>query len=245
MSQSFQHFARTRSTGPAQGPAPGAGLHVEVIADLVCPFCFIGKRRLDRAMRAVQGPSGVSWYPYQLNPDMPETGISLEDYLSLRFGSPANVQPVLDQLSADARRENIDLCFDRIEHVPNTLLAHQLMYLAEMQQKDQGALAEELLGAFFTRGEDIGNRETLVELGGRHGLLPADIERVMDDESARQVVLSREAQVRSSGIAGVPGFLLNRRLLVIGAQGEETLVNAFDRAMFGEGNDAVISPALH
>jgi predicted DsbA family dithiol-disulfide isomerase len=220
-------------------------LHVEVIADLVCPFCYIGKRRLDQAMRAVQGPSEVSWFPYQLNPDMPENGMSMEEYLSMRFGSPANVQPVLDQLAADARRENVELCFDRIEHVPNTLRAHQVMYLAETRRKDQSALAEELMTAFFRRGEDIGDREILIELGARHGLLPDDVDRVMDEDSSRQTVLSREAQVRSSGIAGVPGFLLNRRLLVIGAQDEDTLVNAFDRAMFGEGNDAIISPALH
>ena len=243
MSESFQHLARTRSGGPERLPA--AALHVEVIADLVCPFCYIGKRRLDAAMQAVQGPSDVSWYPYQLNPDMPETGMSLEEYLSMRFGSPANVQPVLDQLAADALQEGIEIRFDRIGHVPNTLMAHQLMYLAESQRKDQSGLAEELLTAFFRRGEDIGDREILIELGGRHGLLPDDISRVMDDDSARQVVLSREAQVRSSGIAGVPGFLLNRRLLVIGAQDRDALVNAFDRAMFGEGNDAIISPALH
>ncbi len=245
MSESFQHFARTRPTGPERGPAPAAALHVEVIADLVCPFCYIGKRRLDQAMQAVQGPSDVSWYPYQLNPDMPEDGMSLEGYLSMRFGSPANVQPVLDQLAADARDEDIDLRFDRICHVPNTLRAHQLMYLAETQRKDQSALAEELMTAFFKRGADIGDTEILVELGGRHGLLPDDIRRITSEDSSRQVVLSREAQVRSSGIAGVPGFLLNRRLLVIGAQNTDTLVTAFDRAMFGEGNDAIISPALH
>ena len=245
MSQPISQIAKARPTRPDQGPAPAAALHVEVIADLVCPFCYIGKRRLDQAMQAVQGPSEISWHPYQLNPEMPESGMSLEDYLSMRFGSPANVQPVLDQLAADARDEGIDFRFDRIEHVPNTLRAHQLMYLAESQRKDQSALAEELMTAFFRRGEDIGDREILVALGARHGLLPDDIDRVIDEDSARQIVLSREAQVRSSGIAGVPGFLLNRRLLVIGAQDTDTLVNAFDRAMFGEGNDAIVSPALH
>ena len=245
MSESLHHLAKLRPAGLKRAPAPAAALHVEVIADLVCPFCYIGKRRLDQAMQAVRGPSDVSWYPYQLNPDMPENGMSLEAYLSMRFGSAENVQPVLDQLAADARDENIDLRFDRIEHVPNTMRAHQLMYLAETRQKDQSALAEELLAAFFRRGEDIGNPEILVELGARHGLAADDIVRVIDDDRARQVILSREAQVRSSGIAGVPGFLLNRRLLVIGAQDEDTLVNAFDRAMFGEGNDAIISPALH
>ena len=245
MSASLSHLARTRSTGPDQRPAPAAALHVEVIADLVCPFCYIGKRRLDQAMQAVQGPSDISWYPYQLNPDMPEAGMSLHDYLSMRFGSPANVEPILEQLAADALEENIDFRFDRIEHVPNTLRAHQLLYLAETRHHDQSALAEELMTAFFRRGEDIGDPEILVEIGGRHGLLPDDIKRVIEDGSARQIVLSREAQVRSSGIAGVPGFLLNRRLLVIGAQDTDALVNAFDRAMFGEGNDAIISPALH
>ena len=243
MSESIQHLARARSGGPERLPA--AALHVEVIADLVCPFCYIGKRRLDAAMQAVQGPSDVSWYPYQLNPDMPDTGMSLDEYLSMRFGSPANIKPVLDQLAADALREGIEIRFDRIEHVPNTLPAHQLMYLAETQRRNQSELAEELLTAFFRRGEDIGDREILVELGGRHGLSADDVCRVLDDDSARKIVLSREAQVRSSGIAGVPGFLLNRRLLVIGAQDKDALVNAFDRAMFGEGNDAIISPALH
>ena len=245
MSELLSHLARNRPTGADQRLAPAAALHVEVIADLVCPFCYIGKRRLDQAMQAVQGPSDVSWFPYQLNPDMPEDGMMLEDYLSMRFGSQANVQPILDQIAADARREDIDFRFDRIGRVPNTLRAHQLMYLAESQRKDQSALAEELMTAFFQRGEDIGDPDTLVALGGRHGLSPDDIDRVLNEDDSRQIVLSREAQVRSSGIAGVPGYLLNRRLLVIGAQNKDALVNAFDRAMFGEGNDAIVSPALH
>ena len=117
MSELLSHLVRTRGAGPDQGPSPAAALHVEVIADLVCPFCYIGKRRFDQAMQAVQGPSDISWYPYQLNPDMPEEGMSLHDYLSMRFGSPANVEPVLQQLAADACQEDIDFRFDRIEHV--------------------------------------------------------------------------------------------------------------------------------
>ena len=219
---------------------------LDILSDPICPWCLIGKAQLERALEARPNhPFVIEWHPFQLNPDMPASGMSLEEYLSMRFGSLANVQPVLDQLAADARRENVELRFDRIEHVPNTLRAHQVMYLAETRRKDQSALAEELMTAFFRRGEDIGDKEILIELGARHGLLPDEVDRVMDEDGSRQIVLSREAQVRSSGIAGVPGFLLNRRLLVIGAQNEDTLVNAFDRAMFGEGNDAIISPALH
>jgi len=225
--------------------APTAALHVEVIADLVCPFCFLGKRRFDKAMDAVQGPSDVSWYPYQLNPEIPESGLPLDEYLAMRFDNPANIEPALEQLTHEGRFEDIDFRFDRISQVPNTLRAHRLMYLAESEGADQTALAEELMKAYFERGEDIGNKDILVELGGRHGLAARDAEKIIDDESAKQLVLSREAQVRSSGIAGVPGYLLNRRLLVIGAQDTDALVNAFDRAMFGEGNDSIVSPALH
>ena len=225
--------------------APTAALHVEVIADFVCPFSYLGKRRLDDAMQAVQGPSEVSWYPYQLNPEMPQDGMSLEDYLTQRFGSPVGIQPVLDRLMAEGRESNIDFRFDRLTHVPNTLAAHQVMYGAETQGKDQSALAEEFMSAFFIRGENIGDTDVLVELAGRHGLDATDVVRVIEDDAARQAVLTREAQVRASGIAGVPGFLLNRRLLLIGAQTTDNMVNAFDHAMFGESDEEIDSPALH
>lgn len=240
MSRTYTSIADTGSL-----VAPTAALHVEVVADLVCPFCYLGKRRLDTAMQAVQGPSEINWYPYQLNPDMPDDGLPLDEYLSLRFGNPVNIQPVLDELTVQGRGEDIDFRFDRIARVPNTLRAHMLMYLAETEGADQSALAEELLRAFFQRGEDLGDAEILVELAGRHGLEAGAAIAAMDDETSRQVVLSREAQVRSSGIGGVPGYLLNRRLLVVGAQETDALVNAFDRAMFGEGTDRLVSPALH
>ncbi len=225
--------------------APTAGLHVEVIADLICPFCFLGKRRLDSAMQAVQGPSGVSWHPYQLNPDMPPAGVGYEEYLSRRFGNMANVQPVLDGLVAEGQQEGIDFRFDLIRQVPNTLPVHQVMHHAEIAAKDQSALAEDLMTSFFVRGENIGDRDVLLEVAGRHGIDAADAQRAIDDSKTKDIVLAREAQVRSSGLAGVPGFLVNRRLLVIGAQESDNLVNAFDRAMFGEGDDELGSPTLH
>lgn len=225
--------------------APRAALHVEVIADLVCPFCYLGKRRLDTALCAVQGPFDVSWYPWQLNPEMPVEGLPFEDYLTRRFGNPASVLPVLESLAEEGKQEGIRFRFDQLKRVPNTLKAHQLLYLAETEGQDQRALADELMSAFFERGDDIGDSSVLVELAGRHGLLADDVLRVIDDEAAKQVVVSREGQVRSSGISGVPGFLLNRRLLVIGAQEADAIINAFDRAMFGEGTDELVSPALH
>ncbi|MDX1517300.1 MAG: DsbA family oxidoreductase [Woeseiaceae bacterium] len=225
--------------------APGAALHVEVIADLICPFCFLGKRRLATALKAVQGPYDVSWFPWQLNPEMPSGGVDFEDYLTRRFGSPSNIAPVLESLAEEGKREGIAFRFDQLTRVPNTFRAHQVMYLAETEGRDQSALAEELMSGFFEHGADIGDTGVLVDLAGRHGMKADDVVHIIDDSAARQIVANREGQVRSSGIVGVPGFLLNRRLLMIGAQDADTMVNAFDRAMFGEGTDGLESPALH
>jgi predicted DsbA family dithiol-disulfide isomerase len=240
MSETYSNIVRLDSR-----LASTVALHVEVIADVICPFCYLGKRRLDHALEAVQGPSDVTWYPYQLNPDMPSGGMSLDEYLSTRFGNPANIQPALDHLVAEGRRVGLEFRFDRIENVPNTLRAHQVLYLAESGGVDQGALAEDLMRAFFEDGADVSDIETLLNLSARRGLAAADVLQVIDDEATKQAVLSREAKVRSGGIAGVPGFLLNRRLLVIGAQETDMMVSAFDRAMFGEGTDGIVSPALH
>jgi predicted DsbA family dithiol-disulfide isomerase len=240
MSQRLSNIVRSNDHVPSN-----AALHVEVIADLICPFCYLGKRRLDEALTAVRGPCEISWYPWELNPTMPESGLSFNDYLASRFGSAVAVQPVLDGLATEGAKEGIEFRFDKIETVPNTLKAHQLMYLAEVEGVDQSALAEDLMKAFFAEGKNIGKREVLTDIAAQHGLQPEAVERMLNDEKAKQVVLTREGQARSSGIAGVPGFLLNRRLFLVGAQDPDSIVNAFDRAMFGEGTDRLVSPALN
>jgi predicted DsbA family dithiol-disulfide isomerase len=224
---------------------PTAALHVEVIADFVCPFCFLGKRRFDRALEAVQGPSDVSWYPFQLNPEIPLVGQAFDAYLTQRFGSPENVEPVLEHLIDEGRNDGIDFNFDRISHVPNTLPVHQVMQQAQNLGADQSAFADELMSAFFEQGRNIGDIGVLTEIASRHGVPASKAREAVGSDQLRQVVVTREAQARSSGLTAAPGFLVNRRLLVLGAQPTEHIVNAFDRAMFGEGTDTLVSPALH
>ena len=222
-----------------------AALHVEVVADFVCPFSFIGKRNLDEALKAVKGPSDVSWYPFQLNPDMPPEGQPFDVYLTNRFGSPANLEPVLEHLVEEGKGAGIEFRFDRIKHVPNTLPVHQVMQRAEALGANRSALADDLMSAFFEEGRNIGARGILIDIAGRHGVAAAETREAIGSDKARQVVVTREAQVRSSGLMAAPGFLINRRLLVVGAQSTESMVTAFDRAMFGEGTDSLVSPALH
>lgn len=228
-----------------QRALPQATLRVEVIADLACPFCYLGKRHLDAALRAVKGPTDVSWYPFQLNPDIPQGGLPFDEYLAKRFGGAARIRPVLDGLVAAGRDDGIEFRFDRLAVVPNTVAAHQVMQLAAERGKDQSALAETLMRAFFEQGADIGDRDVLAGIAAGHGIAEDAALAAIGDARSRQTVLSREARVRSGGMNGVPGYLLNRRLLVVGAQSTDTLITAFDRAMFGEGEDGLPPPALH
>jgi len=119
------------------------------------------------------------------------------------------------------------------------------MQLAETLGIDQSALAEDLMSAFFEEGRNIGEKGELIDIAGTHGIAAEDVAKAIDNEKLKQLVLTREGQVRSSGLVGVPGFLVNRRLLLVGAQDADTIVNVFDRAMFGEGTDSLESPALH
>ncbi len=220
-------------TRPASDAKSLATLRVDVIADLVCPWCYIGKRRLDRALGAVYGPASVTWYPYQLNPDMPAEGMTFEDYLSNRFGSPTAIEPALEELRKAGAAEGIRFDFSRIQRVPNTLPAHKLMYLAQSKGVDASALAETLMSRFFEYGQDISDPEVLVGAGQLHGLSASDVRSVLEDDAATQIVLSQEKQMRGSGVAGVPAFLVNQQLFVSGAHDTDVLVSMVDRAMFG------------
>lgn len=222
-----------------------ATLQVDMIADLVCPWCWLGKRRLDDALLAVHGPSIVSWYPFQLNPELPDAGMGFDEYLESRFGDAKAVQPALAELTVAGKREGINFRFDRVARIPKTVDAHRMVKLAEAEGIGVSAVAESIFRGFFEEGLDISARDTLIELGLRSGLSSRSITKALDDETSRQVVLSQEAQVRQSGVTGVPDFLINKRLFVIGAQSTEALVNVFDRAMFGEDSDQPVSPVVH
>ncbi len=222
-----------------------ATLHVDVIADLVCPWCYLGKRRLDDALLAVHGPTAVSWLPFRINPQTPDEGIDFEEYLVSRFESSGRPGRAFEELAAAGRAEGIAFRFDRIKRMPNTLDAHRVMKLAETEGVAVGDVAESLFRGFFEEGRDLSERETLIELGERGGLPAAAVAGTLDDAGSRRAVLSQEAQIRKSGVTGVPDFLVNRRLFVMGAQSTDALVNVFDRVMFGDESDRPVSTVVH
>lgn len=225
--------------------AAAATLQVDVIADLICPWCYLGKRRLADALAAVRGPSHVRWVPFQLNPAMPDEGMPLEDYLRERFGDPVMLEPAMAELTRRGLAEGVHFRFDRIARIPNTLNAHRLMRFAEASGANASAVAEDLMKGFFEQGLNIADRDVLAEIGERQGMPAAGVLSTLGDESGRQAVLSQEAQVRQTGVSGVPDFLVNRRLLVVGAQSTATLIDVFDRAMFGDDSNYPVSETVH
>lgn len=222
-----------------------ATLRVDMIADLVCPWCYLGKRRLDAALNAVHGPRVLRWLPYQINPAIPDSGMVFEEYLSSKFGNPAAIQPRLDSLTAEGAAEGIRFRFDLIRRVPNTLAAHRLLSHAGTEGADVASVTEGLLSGFFEEGLDIGRHDVLMDIGSNHGLKRPDIARCLQDDALRLHLQEQEAEVRRGGVSGVPNFLINDRLFVIGAQPTPVLVDAFDRAMFGEDSDQPVSDSLH
>jgi len=222
-----------------------ATLQVDVIADLICPWCYLGKKRLDNALTAVHGPSLVTWYPFQINPTMPVEGMPFADYLAIKFGDPEKLEPGLAALTAAGEAEGVKFRFDKMSQVPNTLNAHRVMKLAEEERIDTSGLAENILQGFFEKGLNIADRDVLIEIGAASGLTASAINGTLEDDISSRIVASQEAQVRQSGVTGVPDFLVNKRLFVVGAQSTENLVTVFDRVMFGEESDQPVSPIVH
>ena len=235
-------LTRHSSQDAARQPAT---LQVDVIADLICPWSYLGKRRLDDALAAVHGPSIVTWYPFQINPTMPTPGQPFEEYLESKFGDATKLQPAMADLTAAGKSEGIDFRFDKLTVVPNTLNAHRLMKLAEKENVDTSVLAERIFRGFFQEGLDIADRDVLIDIADQIGLASNDVNTTLDDDLSRRVVISQEAQVRQSGVTGVPDFLVNRKLFVVGAQSTENLVGVFDRVMFGEESDLQVSATVH
>jgi predicted DsbA family dithiol-disulfide isomerase len=225
--------------------ASPASLQVDVIADLICPWCYLGKRRLDEALAAVRGPNKVTWYPFQINPAMPTSGMSLDEYLEKRFGDIEKLRPAMDELTRLGKAEGISFNFEKMERVPNSLDAHRLMKLGEAEDVSTSDLAENILRGFFEDGLDIADRDVLIDIGGGSGLSRTEINKMLDNDDSRRIVLSQEAHVRQSGVTGVPDFLVNKRLFAVGAQSTENLIKIFDRAMFGEESDLPVSPVIH
>lgn len=212
-------------------------LTIDVVSDVVCPWCYIGKRRLEGALGLYarshpdQPAPAVTWRPFQLNPGMPDEGMSRAEYVQRKFGARGGA--VYDRVAAVGREVGIAFAFDRIARQPNTLAAHSLIALAE-RHRLQDAVVEAMFKAYFIDGLDMTARANLVATASGAGLDRAEVEARLDDARARDAAAEEDARAREIGIEGVPFFIFNGALAVSGAHPAETLFEAMEQAERGE-----------
>jgi predicted DsbA family dithiol-disulfide isomerase len=207
-------------------------LHVDVISDVICPWCFIGKRRLEKAVAALDGQHEVRvrWQPFQLNPAMPREGISRREYRTRKFGSWERSLELDARVIEVGESEGIHFAFDRIERTPNTLDAHRLIGLAG-REGVQDAVVEALFRAYFTQGRDISNRQTLLDVVAKAGLDRGKAEAVLSSGGGQEAIREADELARRVRVEGVPLFVINRRLTLSGAQPPEAFLAAFKQAL--------------
>ena len=203
-------------------------MRIDVFSDVVCPWCFIGKRRLD-AVLAVSGPADVEirWHAFQLNPDLPPGGVDRRQYLEQKFGA-ANVERIHARVEAAGREAGIGFRFDRIDRSPNTFDAHRLLCLAADQGR-QTALKEALLSAYFLEGRDVGDRATLAAIAAETGL-QGDVQDWLAGDGGTEAVRTDLAAAVDIGISGVPFFIFAGRYAMAGAQPAEVFQQALAAA---------------
>jgi len=192
-------------------------LSVDIISDVVCPWCYLGKRRLEAALElASERDVTVQWKPFRLDPTIPREGIGRRDYLERKFGSVEAVRPMHDQLAALGAAVGIDFRFDRITRSPNTVDAHRLIRWAAAEGVQDEAV-ERLFLAYFTEGLDIGHPAVLAQLGSDVGLGREVADRLSSAEDRAEVEGEIETAYRI-GVSGVPCYIVDRRYAIVGAQ---------------------------
>ena len=207
-------------------------LTIDVISDVICPWCFIGKRRLEKAIAAVDGQHEfrVRWHPFQLNPLMPKEGISRREYRTRKFGSWERSLELDAKLVAVGATEGIHFAFERIERTPNTVDAHRLISLAD-QQGIQDAVVEALFRAYFTEGRDLSDRQTLIDVVTEAGLDRQRAESVLNSDEGLDAIKVADEQAQRFRVDGVPFFIVNDETTLSGAQPPDAFLAVFNQAL--------------
>lgn len=203
-------------------------IKLDIISDPVCPWCYIGKAELDLALsERPDHPFTIEWHPFQLNPEMPSEGMDRKDYMELKFGGQSGAAsayaPVLER--AEALDLNID--FSAIDRQPNTLDAHRLVHWAGLEGRQTAAVSA-LFKAFFNEYRDIGDTETLTDIGASIGMDPAILKRLFAGDSDVQAIKDRDVHARQRGVNGVPCFIVANTHALSGAQPKELWLQVLD-----------------
>lgn len=208
-------------------------MHIDIVSDVICPWCFIGKRRLEKALALrPELPAELSWRPFQLNPDMPPGGMERSAYLAAKFGGSAHADRIYASVAEAGATVDIPFAFDRIRRTPNTRDAHRLIRWAGTQARAD-RMVEGLFRAYFIEGRDIGDHASLADIAGEAGLDAAEAKQWLDGPAEIEPVLAEDRGARRLGINAVPCFIFERQYAVSGAQEPEFFLPIFDLVQNG------------
>ena len=194
---------------------------LDIISDPICPWCYIGKANLDRALEQHPGhPFDIEWHPFQLNPDMAEDGMDRREYLETKFGGRTKAVEVYARIEEAAKAAGLDIDFAKIQRTPNTINAHRLIHWAGIEGR-QTAVVSLLFKAYFKEGRDIGDMDVLADIADAAGLDAAMVRKLLLSDADRKDIADRDAWAREKGVTGVPTFVVAQQHAVPGAQPPE------------------------
>ncbi|WP_298566723.1 DsbA family oxidoreductase [uncultured Aliiroseovarius sp.] len=203
-------------------------IRLDVFSDPICPWCYIGKARLDRALAArPDHPFQVQWHPFQLNPDMPASGMDRRTYLEAKFGGQAGAVQAYLPVVTEAEASGLKINFEGITRTPNTLNAHRLIHWAGIEMK-QNAAVDRLFRAYFVDGVDIGDPAQLVQIASDIGMDGDVTARLLETDADADDIRARDADARHKGVQSVPTFVVANQHVIAGAQPTELWTQAID-----------------
>ena len=212
-------------------------IKLDIISDVICPWCYIGKAHLDRALEAnPDHPFTIEWHPFQLNPTMPEGGMDRREYLEHKFGGKEGAVRVYGQIAEAAEAAGLDIDFGAIQRTPNTINAHRLIHWAGLEGR-QTAVVSKLFKAYFKEGRDIGEAEVLADIADSVGMDAALVMRLLASDSDRDDIAARDKHSREMGVSSVPTFIVAGKHAVPGAQPPELWLKVIDEMSAGDVSD--------
>jgi predicted DsbA family dithiol-disulfide isomerase len=215
----------------ARSPEMAADAVIEVVSDVVCPWCFIGKRRLEKALKLLERQDlQIQWRAFELNPDISKAGVDRQEHRIRKFGSLVRARQLEAHVAAAGAEEGIEFHFDRIERMPNTFDAHRLIWLAGRDGL-QNALVERLFQAYFIDGENVGNHAVLKRIAKQSGLDSSSVDRLLDGDLGVEETRAEENRARVEGVNGVPTFFVSGVPITSGAHKPQVLATLLGPAL--------------
>jgi len=198
-------------------------LKIDIVSDVVCPWCAIGYKKLSKAMEDLNEEIlfEVNWKPYELHPEIPTEGFNKEEYYKIKFRNSNSSKDRFNHITEEGKKAGLEFNFDKSKNLPNTFLAHRLLWFSRSKDM-QDVIAEALFHAYFTEGRDIGSIHELISISTENGLQKSEIEDFLKTDIGSDEILREELRAKEMKIFSVPTYIFNKKYLLVGGQEANT-----------------------